>query len=207
MLNSMDFARYRIEFRGEVRTSESFGPGFLPELAALVERYVPAGSSFLEWGSGLSTQLLAEIVDRRGGTLVSVEQDADYAQAVLAHVRSPHVVRSIIADLTGPKLSQADTGLSYSTCPLGLGRGFDFILIDGRRRVECALTAFILSAPPTIVALHDYRRTRYQLVSVLFDILEDGPHFRVLRAKAELAGLTAAARSHVLRQCETAPGL
>lgn len=203
MLKAMDLTRYRIEFRGEVRTSESFGPGFLPELASLVERYVPTGTSFLEWGSGLSTQLLAEVVDRRGGTLVSVEQNAEYAKAVLAQVRSPHVVQSIIADLTGPKLSQEDTGLSYSTCPLGLGRGFEFILIDGRRRVECALTAFILSAPHTIVALHDYRRTRYQSVSVLFDVLEDGPHFRVLRAKEELAGMTAAARARVLRQCET----
>lgn len=203
----MDLTRYRIEFRGEVRDSECFGPGFLPELAALVERYVPVGGSFLEWGSGLSTPLLAEIVERRGGTLVSVEQDADYARAVLANVRSPHVVQSIIADLTGPKLSQADTGLSYSTWPLGLGRGFDFILIDGWRRVECALMAFILSGPTRWVALHDYRRTRYQPVSVLFDILEDGPHFRAMRARKELAGLTAAARSRVLRQCETAPGL
>jgi hypothetical protein len=40
-----------------------------------------------------------------------------------------------------------------------------------------------MSHHETIVALHDYRRTRYQPVTALFDIVEDGPQFRVLRPK------------------------
>ena len=34
-----------------------------------------------------------------------------------------------------------------------------------------------------IVVLHDYRRRRYDMVRVLFDIVEDGSQFRVMRPK------------------------
>jgi hypothetical protein len=89
--------------------------------------------------------------------------------------------------MTAPCLTDRDEGLSYSTFPLSLGYKFDFIYIDGRRRLECALTAAIMCHPQTIVVLHDYRRTRHQSVKGLFDIVEDGPQFRVMRRKHAFA--------------------
>jgi hypothetical protein len=192
----MDLSRYRIDFRGEVRTADFFGPGFLPQLASLVERYVPTGNSFLEWGSGMTTQVLSEIVARRGGRLVTIDTDPSYMESVLSQVGPREAVQPIVADLIGPKLISGEA-LNYTMLPLSLGRDFQFILIDGRRRVECALTAFVLSKPDTVVALHDYRRTRYQMVKILFDVLEDGPHFRVLRAKPGLVGATAGDRAEL----------
>jgi hypothetical protein len=47
--------------------------------------------------------------------------------------------------------------------------------------MECAMVATLVSHSGTIVILHDYRRARYQSVRLLFDIIEDGPQFRVMR--------------------------
>jgi hypothetical protein len=36
------------------------------------------------------------------------------------------------------------------------------------------------------VALHDYRRARYQPVRALYDVIEDGTQFRVMRRRQDL---------------------
>jgi hypothetical protein len=88
--------------------------------------------------------------------------------------------------VTGPCVDDRDTGLNYSTYPLSLGRQFDFIFIDGRRRMECAMMALLMARPDTIVAVHDYRRTRYQPVHAFYRIIEDGPQFRVMVPRSTL---------------------
>jgi hypothetical protein len=134
----------------------------------------------------LSTLLLTDLASRCFGTVVSVEHNPEYADSVLSHVRHPATLQLFAVDLNGPRLSQADTGLNYSTLPLSLGIDFDFVLIDGRRRLECAYSAFVLASPATVVALHDYRRVRYQAVKAFYDVVEDGSHFRVMRPNPEL---------------------
>jgi hypothetical protein len=195
---SLDLSRYRIEHGGEVRSADMFGLDFLPELARIVDVYAGTASSILEWGSGLSTLLLAEIAGLRGGTFVSVDHNEDYARSVASRIHPPATVRFLPCDLVGPKLGQADPGLNYSNAPASLGIDFEFIHIDGRRRLECLFMAFVLSGRDTVVALHDYRRARYQAALVLFDVIEDGPQFRVLRAKPGLLALTTGERSHLL---------
>ena len=171
-----------------------FGLDFLPELARVVDSYAGTAPAMLEWGAGLSTLLLAEIAGRRGGTFISVDHNEDYARSVVSRIHPPATVRSLAFDLTGPKLGQADPGLNYTNAPAALGLDFGFILVDGRRRLECLFMAFALSGPDTVVALHDYRRARYQAALVLFDVIEDGPQFRVLRAKPGLLALTTGER-------------
>jgi hypothetical protein len=87
-------------------------------------------------------------------------------------------------DRVGPTRSNSDQELNYSTFPLSLKKTFDIILIDGRRRMECAFIAATLCHEKTLVILHDYRRARYQPVLALFDVVEDGAQFRVLRIKS-----------------------
>jgi hypothetical protein len=195
---SLDLSRYRIEYGGEVRSASMFGLDFLPELARVVDSYAGTASAILEWGSGLSTLLLAEIAGLRGGTFVSVDHNEEYARSVVSRIHPPATVRLLTCDLTGPKLGQADPGLNYSNAPASLGLDFGFMLIDGRRRLECLFIAFVLSGLDTVVALHDYRRGRYQAALVLFDVIEDGPQFRVLRAKPGLLALTTGERSNLL---------
>jgi len=70
--------------------------------------------------------------------------------------------------------------------PISFGGKFDFIFIDGRRRMECAFVAALLASEDAVIVIHDYRRNRYQTILSLFDVVEDGPQFRVLRVKSEI---------------------
>ncbi len=80
-------------------------------------------------------------------------------------------------------MSQDDQGPSYSSYPLYLGMRFDVVFIDGRRRMECALSATQCLAEGGIVILHDWKRSRYQVVRSLFDVVSEEGEFLVLRPK------------------------
>lgn len=151
-------------------------PGFIDELSSLI----PATASrFLEWGAGCSTLLFQKIASERGGSALTVEHDPAWYESVRKSIWYPQSVIAL-ADLDGPRLSQSDAGLHYASYPTTRhGVPFDFILIDGRRRVECAINALSFAGPDTVIVLHDYRRTRYQALSHVFDFV-DGPQFRKL---------------------------
>ena len=53
---------------------------------------------------------------------------------------------------------------------------------------NACLTGSLLSQIPRSchIVIHDYRRGRYQLVKALFDIVEDGPQFRVMKTRRDL---------------------
>lgn len=170
---------------GQPRSSESWGLDYLPEFWRILHQYVkPTTGVFLEWGAGNTT--LAIIQWRRSlgiDRFYSIEHDATYLAELVPQFPPWSGFRPLCADLIGPKLSDRDAELNYSTLPLTLEPQFDFIFIDGRRRLECAFVASLLCHPATIVALHDYRRTRYQPMKALFDVVEDGPQFRVMRLR------------------------
>lgn len=195
----MDWSEFWFEHAGERRDANASGRTFLPELLRVVDEHAPQARSFLEWGSGLSTLLLARLAAQRGGTLVTIDHKPDYARSVLARLEPDAPVRSLIADLRGPKRSQSDPEHNYATLPLTLGKDFDFVLVDGRRRVECLLTAFVLARPTTVIVLHDYRRSRYRAAFLLFETIEEGEQFRVMRGQPELLRLTAAKRMEMLQ--------
>jgi predicted O-methyltransferase YrrM len=202
----VDWSEFWIEHLGERRDAGTFGPTFLPELLRVIRQHAPQARRFLEWGTGISTLLFARLAGERQGSVVTIDPETAYARSVMTRLGAEAPVRLITADLTGPKLSQEDPELNYSTLPLSLGGSFDFIFIDGRRRVECAMTAFVLAHPGTIVVLHDYRRARYQPVSVLFETLEAGEHFRVMRQRPELARFTEAEGARLVRELSSGSG-
>jgi hypothetical protein len=101
----------------------------------------------------------------RSTTFFSIDDNKDYLDQLVAQPRS---------------------GIELFQLPARLRPPFDFIFIDGRRRLECALVASLLCHPDTVVVLHDYRRSRYQPVKVIYDIVEDGPQFRVMRLRKDL---------------------
>jgi hypothetical protein len=145
----------------------------------------------LEWGLGnSSTRYLIDARETLGlGSLYSFENVQGYFDTVLANLPQWVEFHPFCIDLTGPTTNDRDQGYNYATFPLSLGRKFDIIFIDGRRRMECALTAAQLCHNDTIVFLHDYRRQRYQSIRMLFDIVEDGTQFRVMRLKPQLRSL------------------
>jgi|GEM_PF-3450793 len=164
--------------------SAVYGDDFLPELRYMVNKFVPLDNNkFLEWGSGLSTILLTSIVKERKGKLITIDNDKYYQKSVLHRIVDRQYIVPFTIDLSGNKLNKAGDGLNYSMFPLSLNTVFDFVLIDGRRRMECALAATRISHKNTIILLHDYRRERYQLVTTLHDVIEDGNQFRVMKVK------------------------
>ncbi len=175
----------RVEMGEQSLESTRYGDDYLSEFRRIILAHVrPVTRAFLEWGAGNTSLAIAEMreelsVDR----LTTIDDNADYLAAVRRQLSWWSGFEAHHADLMGPKLSDRDPEANYATLPLTWGRTFDFIYIDGRRRLECALVAWLVGHSQTIVAIHDYRRGRYQPVKALFDIIEDGPQFRVMRAK------------------------
>jgi Methyltransferase domain len=160
--------------------SGRYGEAFASGLAAIAGSVQRPGISILEFGAGESTRILAEIADAREGHLLSIDHDRDYLAAVAASVNSRRVDFRWL-DVDGPRESQFDPEYNYASYPLGLGQKFDFVFIDGRRRVECALTAALLIPPDGLVVLHDYARIRYDAISGLFHRIETVGQFLVMR--------------------------
>lgn len=188
---------YQFEFNGEVLGEDCYGHGkddsittktYLQELADIAKQYSNAKTgNILEWGSGITSLMLADFLhERKFGDLLTIDHNTQYLEAVCAALAHKDYVTALSIDTVGPRESQSDICLNYSSAPLHFNDQFDLIFIDGRRRVECALTAAIISHESTVVAVHDYRRYRYQHMRALFDIISDSPHFRVMRVKPNL---------------------
>lgn len=175
----------------ELHTAESFGNDYLREFNRVLDRHLALRTgNVLEWGAGYTTYEILKRLDVLGCRLfVTVDENPDYLREILRRVKPRPWFRAVAQDLAGPRSSQTDPETAYSTRPLLLDCQFDFILIDGRRRMECAFVASLLAHEETVVVLHDYRRGRYQPILALFDVVEDGPQFRVMRARPGLLAL------------------
>ncbi|MCG7392446.1 class I SAM-dependent methyltransferase [Microvirga sp. ACRRW] len=157
-----------------------YGETFGEELQTLARSVAKPGISMLGFGAGESTRLLAEIADEYEGSLISLDNHKEHLISVAQSVQS-HRVAFRWFDLEGPSESQADPEYAYGSYPLGLARKFDFIFVDGRRRVECALTAALVAAPGAIVVVNDHARARYTAMQNLFETQEVVGQFRVFR--------------------------
>jgi hypothetical protein len=159
-------------------------PARLDELAFLVRGIgSPHSLNVLEWGSGESTDVLLKEVDsRESGRLVTIDHNLSYQEEVLADLMGKPRLIALALDLTGD-LDADSPELTYATKPLSMARYWDLIVIDGRRRLECALVASIVSLPGTVIALHDYRRARYAPVLEILSLIADQPEYRVMKPK------------------------
>lgn len=104
------------------------------------EAELAAASLYLEFGSGGSTI----VADRAGIPTLSVESDRFYAKAVEARLDSGRVRiltprLGVTRDWGTPIISTRAKGLRYVRAPFPLMPFPDFILVDGRYRVACAL--------------------------------------------------------------------
>ena len=148
-------------------------PYFDAEGLEAFKNEVALASSYLEFGSGGSTVF----VDRTGLPCVSVESDAMYAKAVQSQLRGGSV--RIICPNIGlvgpwgrPVFRNYAKWRRYIEAPFPLDPFPDFVLVDGRFRVACALeTAKQAHARGVISTLmfDDYaKRTYYHSVEEYF---------------------------------------
>jgi hypothetical protein len=181
----MDLTENSITVGGITRSSRAYGDDYLTELRRVLTQHVkPVTRAWLEWGAGNTTLAIHQLRETLPvDDFFSIDNSQAYLDELAAQLPPWRGFHPVCLDLVGPKLSDRDSELAYSTWPLSLGRKFDFIFIDGRRRLECAFIATLICHPQTIVLLHDYRRARYQPVKALFEIVEDGTQFRVMRPR------------------------
>ena len=166
-----------IRFHGQRMLSGITPPGDEPYFDAqgveAFKRQLARATCYLEFGSGGSTVL----VDRAGIPGTSVESDRGYAKAVRSRLRGGKI-RVIWPDIgvTGPwgrpVFRRHSKWRRYIEAPFPMNPFPDFILIDGRFRVACALeTADQAHALGVTACLmfDDYApRTHYHVVEEYF---------------------------------------
>lgn len=125
--------------------------------------------SILEWGSGFSTFILCHY-GREWGTryFLSLDHNEIYQRECLKRLHTPAFFEAKTVDLTGGIWPWDPTSHNYATYPTTLGRKFELIFVDGRRRNECLLVASRILNPGGIVIVHDIWRQRYQVGMSLF---------------------------------------
>lgn len=181
-----------------------YGSSYEREFRRVLEQYVKNRTlCALEWGAGNTTILLKdfyESIAHREKWICSIDHNEPYLQALKEKLTGCEFLDLFCVDVTGPCRSQIDKGLNYSTFPLKFRKEFDFIFIDGRRRMECAFMAMMMAHDETVVCVHDYRRARYQGVLSCFQILEDGPQFRVMKVRSGMLPMIQEMRPFVFSQ-------
>lgn len=161
---------------------DRFGGSFGVELLDVIEKYAPQASRFLEWGSGESTELLCRIANAKPKPFVlSIDDNEAYLRKVAESLPPYPFLHLRCLDLQGPSTSQNDQPPSYSSYPHLVGLRFDVAFVDGRRRVECAVTASQVLVESGIIIVHDWRRSRYAILRDLLEVLNEGEQFLVLR--------------------------
>lgn len=114
----------------------------------LLEERVRSDMTVLEYGSGNSTVWWAKRVRR----VVSVEHHPGWYENVSA--RLPPNASLIFAAV--------DEGDDYEASPLKGSELFDVVVIDGRKRVECARRAVSALKPDGVIIWDDMKREEYR---------------------------------------------
>ena len=140
----------------------------------LLSSFLRCSNCYLEFGSGGSTVLAADLV---GHSVVSVDSSANWLQKV-------HDTCATMCTSIRPDLLLADIGKTvewgypknsrrrewwpiYHTDVWSLiaATDVDTCLIDGRFRVACCMQALLRTQPGTVVLIHDFaNRTEYHVV-------------------------------------------
>ena len=150
---------------------------FPTEVGRYVRKRYTEASVILEYGSGGSTLLAGRMP---GKTVFSVENDLRWAQGMQrwiegANLPSPPRLYPVNVGATGAwaRPKNASAWKRFHTYPLQIWdepffEAPDVILIDGRFRIACFVTAFLRVRKPTIVLFDDYLdRPHYHVVERL----------------------------------------
>ena len=156
---------------------------------------IPKGGVCLEFGMGGSTRLFFV---RGAATLYSVEGDLNYAEAVCDDtlLRAKIAARNffpIYAEIG--QVRGWGTPIGPPTCSWLRyhhtiweripAKDVDFVLIDGRFRVACALQCFLRCRPDCVYLMHDFTfRPEYHLVLKHADIVEQAASSVLLKRHA-----------------------
>ncbi len=129
----------------------------------ILERLKPG--KCLEWGAGYSTLFYPKYISP-DAEWISIEHEKEWFLNINEMNRRGNVSIHHVAPNNYPWTDQLGDGAysdltDYIQFPEKFGR-FDFILVDGRARVECIKKASELLSDHGIVILHDANRKNYE---------------------------------------------
>jgi len=122
-------------------------------------------SRVLEWGSGGSTIEFGE----RARQYTTIEHDFIWYGLVSAWIRKKDLYHKINLHL----VREDDHFTRYAMMPFEIGKPeYDIALVDGRRRVMCAMTAWHFLSVGGYLFVHDYDRERYHFIEAAYRLIE-----------------------------------
>ena len=121
-------------------------------------------SKCLEWGSGYSTLYYPQFATPRTHWM-AIEHNAEWAERISDLNENPHVKVVSIPAQQFPWTDANDDGAYYDLKDYvdyaGMSKPYDFILVDGRARIECLKRAYEWISDEGVVVLHDSMRQYY----------------------------------------------
>ena len=121
----------------------------------------------LEWGSGKSTLFFSKFLPE-GSHWDAIEHNLSWSEEIKNRIReknrddlSLHFVPNNTYFNDGVDDGNFDSFYDYVLFPLDLEKKFDFILVDGRARVECLRLGWKLVKNDGFMVLHDAQRKEY----------------------------------------------
>jgi hypothetical protein len=118
----------------------------------------------LEWGSGGSTVYFTRFLRESGISYswTSMEYNKQWYEKITEAVKEDPDTKLYLFDVGNTELKQRFTNMDeYVTYPASLGKKYDVIIVDGRKRRRCLLEVAKLLKPNGTAILHDARRTYY----------------------------------------------
>ena len=171
-------------------------PAMSPDEKTLFKKYLNNAINYFEFGMGGSTVWANETPDIK--KIVCVESNAAWLEKVTNHCKSTKIITNLInypvGDFGYPltilkKLQVSETEKllweSYSKAINKTNELYDLVLVDGRFRVACALSAYTNLHNEGFLLVHDYaNRTNYHSIEKFFEKIEEVENLACLRKKA-----------------------
>ena len=133
-------------------------------LRKVVEKNPGHCLEILEWGAGGSTFYFSNFLDTLGiaYSWISLEYNKSWATNVSNEVKDNPKIKVVLFDIGNNEVFQRGTNMDgYVNYPSTLGKKFDFILVDGRKRRRSVIEAKTLVSDNGIIILHDAERPYY----------------------------------------------
>jgi hypothetical protein len=170
-----------------------------PDELALLRKASRRRQHTVEFGCGASTLLLLQngvgaldSVDSQPAWVRRVSAEPDAAEALRTGRLRMHCIDIGPTRKWGHPLGEESKArwpqYAQAVWQDALPAPVDFVLIDGRFRVACALMALLKARPDALVAIHDFwtRLGAYGEILALFDVVERAASLAILAPRQDL---------------------
>jgi len=152
-------------------------PWMTPNQTVAILKLLQSHHIMLEWGAGGSTVLFSPFVKQ----YFSIEHVKDWFFAVRNSLIKHNVGHNVV--LTWVEVLNNDFKEYVRRVEDLKIQKFDIVLIDGRRRVHCAVEALAYINEDSYVILHDAEREKYQSILKYYNLLAEVENLYILKKK------------------------